>query len=308
MRTDPFPYLETFAEAAERGGFTAAARQLGLSQAAVSQRIQRLEKLLRTALFRREAGRTTLTEAGKRLHGHARRILDITAQAWADVTGATQPVRGELILAASSVPGEHILPRLLVAFRNQHATIEVRVAVSDTDAVLKAVDQGKAHLGLVGGQGGGAHLEFRRLLRDELVLVVPKGHPWWRKKQVSVEQLVAQPLIQREGGSGSRRCLERALERVGVSAATLNVVIELGSSEAIKEAVLQRLGVAVLSRRAVHKEMRAGQVKALAIHGLDLDRDIFVVRDRRRALPTSAQLFLDLVNPEPEKPSIWSGP
>src|SRR5262249_42751193 len=150
----------------------------------------------------------------------------------------------------------------------------------------------QAHLGLVGGQGGGAHLEFRRLARDELVLVVPKGHPWWRKKRVSVEQLVAQPLIQREGGSGSRRCLERALERVGVSSARLNVVLELGSSEAIKEAVLERLGVAVLSRRAVHKEVRAGQLKTVAIEGLALDRDIFTVRDRRRPLPTSAQLFL----------------
>src|ERR1700730_17167324 len=113
MRIDPFPYLETFAEAAERGSFTAAARHLGLSQAAISQRIQRLEGLLRAPLFRREAGKATLTDAGRRLHGYARRILDLTAEAWAAVTGAKEPITGELILAASSVPGQHILPRTL---------------------------------------------------------------------------------------------------------------------------------------------------------------------------------------------------
>src|SRR5262245_4230074 len=302
MHLDQLPHLGTFAEAAERGSFTAAARHLGLSQAAVSQRIQALERLLRTALFRREGGKVTLTEVGRRLHGHARPILDLTAQAWVDVTGAREPVRGELILAASSVPGQHILPRTLATFRRLRPTVRVCVSVSDTDAVLREVEQGKAHLGLVGGRGGSPHLAFRRFACDELVLVVPRGHPWWRKKRVTVEELVAQPLIQRERGSGSRRCLERSLERVGITESGLNVVLELGSSEAIKEAVLEGLGVAVLSRRVVQKEVRAGQFKALTVDGLTLDRDIFIVQDGRRALPASAQLFLDLVKPEPERP------
>lgn len=306
MRADHFPHLGTFAEAAERGSFTAAARHLGLSQAAVSQRIQALEGVLRIALFRREAGKVTLTEAGRKLHAHARRILDLTDEAWTDVTGAKEPVKGELILAASSVPGQHILPRILATFRRLHPNVQVRVSVSDTDAVLKEIEHGRANLGLVGGQGGGSHLAFRRLACDELVLVVPKGHPWWRKRRVTVEDLVAQPLIQRESGSGSRRCLERSLERVGVSAASLNVHLELGSSEAIKEAVLEGLGLAVLSRRVVQKEVRAGQFKAVMVDGLTLDRDIFIVRDKRRALPAAAQLFLDLVKPDTEKPASSS--
>jgi molybdate transport repressor ModE-like protein len=302
MPFDHLPHLGTFAEAAERGSFTAAARHLGLSQAAVSQRIQTLERLLRTALFRREGGKVTLTEAGRKLHDHARPILALTARALADVTGAREPVKGELVLAASSVPGQHILPRTLATFRRLHPTVRVRVSVSDTDAVFREVEQGKAHLGLVGGQGGSAHLAFRRFACDELVLVVPRGHPWWRKKWVTVEELVAQPLIQRERGSGSRRCLERSLERVGVAEASLNVVLELGSSEGIKEAVLEGLGVAVLSRRVVQTEVRAGQFKAVPVEGLTLDRDIFLIQDRRRALPASAQLFLELVHPEPERP------
>jgi DNA-binding transcriptional LysR family regulator len=206
------------------------------------------------------------------------------------------------MLAASSVPGQHILPRMLATFRRAHPAVWVRVSVSDTDAVLREVEQGKAHLGLVGGQGGSSHLVFRRFACDELVLVIPRSHPWWRKKQVTVEELVAQPLIQRERGSGSRRCLEHSLARVGVAESNLNVILELGSSEAIKEAVLEGLGLAILSRRVVQNEVRAGQFKALTVQGLTLDRDMFIIHDMRRALPASARLFLELVKPEPERP------
>jgi DNA-binding transcriptional LysR family regulator len=299
----PFPHLETFVEAAERGTFTAAARQLGLTQAAVSQRIHQLETAVGTAVFRRDPGRVTLTDAGQELYAYARRIQDLTAEAWAAVTGRAGEARGELVLAASSVPGEHLLPPTLAAFRRRHPRVEVRVSVTDTEDVLRQVERGDAHLGLVGGQGGGSQLEFRRFACDELVLVVPKGHPWWRKRQVTVADLLTQPLIQRERGSGSRRCLERSLDRLGVPLSSLNVVLELGSTEAIKEAVLRRVGVAVLSRRAIGQEVKAGRLKALRVRGLTLDRDIYLVRDRRRVLPGPARLFLALVRPLPERRS-----
>jgi DNA-binding transcriptional LysR family regulator len=297
----PIPHLETFVEAAERGSFTAAARHLGLTQAAVSQRIQKLETALDTPLFRRAGGRVALTDAGRRLHEYASRIDELTAEAWAAVTGRAAEPAGELVLAASSVPGQHLLPPTLAAFRKLHPHVRVRVAVSDTDDVLRQVTAGDAHLGLVGGRADGPHLEFRRFACDELVLVVPRGHRWWRMRVVPLADLVAQPLIQRERGSGSRRCLERSLERLGVAPTDLNVVLELGSTEAIKEAVRRRVGVAVLSRRAVRAEVKAGHLRALQVEGLTLDRDIYLVRDRRRGLPGPARLFVALVDPEPER-------
>jgi DNA-binding transcriptional LysR family regulator len=300
MSTEPLPHLETFAEAAERGSFTATARHLGLTQAAVSQRIQLLEAALRTVLFRRAPDGVTLTDAGKRLHEYARRILALTAEARAAVTGATDEVAAELVLAASSVPGQHLLPPLLAAFRQRHPHVRVRMFVSDTDAVLRQVEHGEAHLGLTGGQGAAPHLEFRRLAGDELALVVPANHPWRRKHHITVRDLLAQPLVQREEGSGTRRCMERALERMGVAPARLTVALELGSTEAVKSAILEGAGAAVLSRRAVEHEVEVGRLKAIAVEGLTLDRDIYVVRDRRRALPGAAELFLAFLKPEPE--------
>jgi DNA-binding transcriptional LysR family regulator len=297
MTADQLPYLETFAKAAEFSSFTAAARTLGLTQAAVSQRIQALEGALGVSLFRRGGGRVVLTDAGQRLYSFAERILALHREAVQEVTGHTAPLTGELSLAASSVPGEHLLPQLLSLFRQKHPHIQVKVTVADSEIVLGRVEHGQAHLGLVGKKGDSPHLDYRCFACDTLAVVVPAAHPWRGRKQVSLGQLAGQPLIVREPGSGSRWCLERALVKAGKSLADLQVALEVGSNEAIKEAVLQGLGLAVLSTHAVAKEVRAGRLHALKVRGLPLLREMFAVRDRRRALPVPARLFLDLLEP-----------
>jgi LysR family transcriptional regulator, low CO2-responsive transcriptional regulator len=297
MSPGQLPFLETFLKAAERNSFTAAARALGLTQSAVSQRVQALESALGVSLFHRRGGRVLLTEAGKRLHPYAERILTLSREARADVTGRKEPLTGELSLAASSVPGEHLLPVLLSTFRRRHPHVQVRATVADSQAVLTAVEHGHAHLGLVGKKGESAHLEYRCFACDRMTLVVPARHPWARRKAVSVEELCGQPLVLREPGSGSRWCLEQALARAGKSLRDVKVAVELGSNEAIKEAVLRGLGLAVLSTHAVEREVRARRLRALTVTGLPLEREMFVVWDRRRALPIPARLFLDLLEP-----------
>jgi DNA-binding transcriptional LysR family regulator len=299
MESDPLPHLDTFAEAAERSSFTATARALRLTQAAVSQRIAVLEQALGTALFERRSGRVLLTEAGRKLHDFARRILELHREARAAVSGQSAPRTGELSLAASSVPGEHLLPDLLEAFRRRHPQIRVRASVADTRNVLTQVEQGQAHLGLVGGQSESPRLEYRSVGHDTLALLVPPTHPWSQRKRVTLKQLAEQPLIVREEGSGSRACLERDLERAGWSLRDLRIALELGSNEGIKEAVLRGLGLAVLSTRTVTRELESGQLRAVHIAGLPLSREMFVVWDRRRALPIPARLFLDLLENNP---------
>jgi DNA-binding transcriptional LysR family regulator len=173
------------------------------------------------------------------------------------------------------------------------------VTVADSQAVLDQVERGKAHLGLVGGKSNSAHLEFRPFACDRMVLVVPEGHSWRRRKRVSLTQLCGQPLVLREAGSGSRWCLEQALAKAGRSVNDLQVVLELGSNEGIKEAVLRGTGLAVLSTHAVKKELAAGKLHALQVNDLRLEREMFVVRDRRRVLPIPATLFLDFIDPSP---------
>jgi DNA-binding transcriptional LysR family regulator len=297
--TEPLPYLNTFARAAERGSFTAAARELGLSQAAVSQRVQALERELGVPLFRRVGGKVELTDAGRRLHDYARRILDLHREARHEVTGKEAPVTGELAIAASSVPGEHLLPALLATFGAKHPHVRVQAAVSDSAAVIGLVESGAVSVGLVGRRTDGAALEFRHLANDRMVVVAPPGHALSKKKRVTLAQLAAHPLVVREAGSGLRHCFEAALVRAGRSLSDLRVALELGSNEAIKEAVLRGVGVAVLSTLAVRKEVAAGRLLALEVEGIGCDRELFVVTDRRRVLPTPARLFVNLLQADP---------
>jgi DNA-binding transcriptional LysR family regulator len=293
------PHLETFSKAAELSSFTGAAKALRLSQAAVSQRVQALERKLGTALFKRQGGRVLLTEAGQKLYAFAQRILDLHRQARHEITGHETPIAGELVLAASSIPGEHLLPALLSAFGQRHAHIRVRAAVSDSMAVMAQVERGEVSLGLVGRKTDNPNLEFRYLASDRMVLVVPPDHALSKRKKLSVKQLPRYPLVLREVGSGLRHCFEKSLEKAGLSLTNLRVALELGSNEAIKEAVLRGVGIAILSTYAVQKELRTGALHGLEVGDLHCDRDMFIVHDKRRVLPVGARLFLLFLETHP---------
>jgi DNA-binding transcriptional LysR family regulator len=299
MAPETLAHLDTFAIAAERSSFTAAARELGLTQAAVSQRIAGLERELGVPLFRRAAGRVELTDAGRRLHEYARRILDLHREARREVSGRETPVAGDLLIAASSVPGEYLLPALLAAFGRKYPQVRVRAAVGNSAAVIEMVERGEVSVGLVGRKADSAHLEFRYLATDRMVLVIPPAHPLSRKKAVTVNQLAAQPLVLREAGSGLRHCFEKSLEQAGRLLTELRVVLELGSNEAIKEAVHRGVGVAVLSVFAVQKELDAGGLRVLEFKDIHCDREMFVVNDRRRVLPLPARLFMTFLATNP---------
>jgi DNA-binding transcriptional LysR family regulator len=293
------PYLATFSKAAELSSFTGAAKALRLTQASVSQRVQALERTLGTPLFQRQGGRVLLTEAGRKLYEHAQRILDLHRQARRDISGHEATVSGELALAASSVPGEHLLPALLSLFGQTHPHIQVRAAISDSMGALAQVERGEVSLGLVGRKTNNPHLEFRYLANDHMVLVVPPGHALSRRKKIAVTQLPRHPMVLREVGSGLRHSFEKSLDKAGLSLADLRIALELGSNEAIKEAVRRGVGVALLSTYAVQKELRAGQLHGVEVSGLQCDRDMYIVQDRRRVLSLPARLFLLFLETHP---------
>jgi DNA-binding transcriptional LysR family regulator len=296
---EQLPHLETFSKAAELSNFTEAARALKLTQAAVSQRVHALERTVGKPLFRRRGGRVLLTDAGQRLYEYAQQILDLHREARRTISGKEAPVAGELLLAASSIPGEHLLPELLSVFGQKHPNIQVRASVSDSLTAIAQVERGQVNLGLVGRKTDKPHLEFRYLASDRMVLVVPKGHPLSRRKKVSLKQLAGYPLVLREAGSGLRHCFVKSLERAGKSLANLRIALELGSNEAIKEAVLRGIGVALLSTYAVQKELQTGRLVAREVSDLRCDRDMYVVLDRRRVLPLPARVFLNFLEAHP---------
>jgi DNA-binding transcriptional LysR family regulator len=272
-----------------------------VTQAAVSGRIRALENELGIVLFDRQSGGVRLTTEGRKLYGLARKILDLHQEARASLTGRRPPLSGELLVAASSVPGESLLPAFLGTFREKQPGIQVRVAVNDSQQALAAVEVGKAQLGIVGRLPVGPHFEFRPVGEDELVGIVHPGHPSASKGSMPLSRFTKEPLIIREPGSGSRERLVEALRAAGLALADVHVILELGSNEAIKSLVEQGTGMAVLSRMSVSAELARKQLAMVRIPELDLARSFYLVWDRRRVLSPVAQAFVSqLIHPQAE--------
>jgi DNA-binding transcriptional LysR family regulator len=201
-------------------------------------------------------------------------------------------VAGDLQIGASSIPGEHLLPPLLAGFRKRYPSVQVHVRIADSGEIMDQLERGKVQVGLVGQKPASEHLECRPFATDRMTVVVPADHPWAKRRRATLKQLAGQPLILREPGSGLRHCFEKSLTRAGLTLGDFRVVLELGSNEMIKSAVLRGNGIAILSLLAARKEIDAGQLVAVSVRGLKCDRELYVAHDRRRALPGPARVFL----------------
>ncbi|MEJ7637360.1 MAG: selenium metabolism-associated LysR family transcriptional regulator [Singulisphaera sp.] len=296
------PHLSTFARAAEQGSFTAAAADLHITQAAVSQRMATLENELRVSLFDRRGGRIALTETGQRLYEYSRKILDLHAEARMSLCGFHPAVSGDLPIAASSVPGECYLPALLSAFRETYPLVHVRATVGDSGSVMNEVAKGQATLGLVGQKTDKPALESQPIGTDTLVLIVPPEHSRAGRRSITLKALAAESLIIREAGSGSRCALKKGLERAGSSLAAMNITLEMGSNAAIKDAVRRGLGSSFVSRSTVERELSSGELRAVPVRGLVVTRHLYVVHHRRRPLSPAAMVFLHFLQSHPLKP------
>ena len=284
--------MRTFAAAAERESFTRAAESLNLTQAAVSQQVAALQKELGTELFERRGRGVCLTAAGRQLYEYARQILDLVAEASRQVGGAKSPVSGHLRIATSSVPAECLVPELLAVFRVRFPEVRESLAVSDSQMAAAAVEAGEADLGFVGELPGSSALEATAVGDDELVLIVAADHPLADKGTTTLKQLRREALIVREPGSGSRRCLERALDEHGLSLADLEIAMEVNSNDAIRAAVERGVGIAFLSQRDKRHEVGLASVK---IRGFRVRRQLYLIRNTGRILATPARQFLQFV-------------
>jgi len=286
-------HLTSFTAVAEQRSFTRAAATLGLTQAAVSQQVASLEKELAVRLFERRPKGVELTEAGERLYGYAQQILDLLANAKADLGKAPRTISGELRIAASTVPAESLLPELLADFRARFPHATESLAVTDSSVAARSVESGDADIGFVGDLPDNSPLQATVVSQDDLCLVVALDHPWATRRRATLKQLAQEPFIVREPGSGTRRCIERALENHGTSLATLSIVMEANSNRAIHDAVARRVGVAFLSSQSAGA---SDQVVPIQVRGFHPRRNIFLVHSSQRTLPAVARAFLTFVD------------
>ena len=285
--------LLTFRTVVDKGSFSQAAEELEVSQPAVSFQIRALEERLGHRLLDRSGRRVRLTEAGEVVYRYARRMIGLEAELEREMGEIGTRVSGRLVLGSSTGPGEVLLPRLLGAFHEAHPEVKVSLVVSDTQTVCERVLDDELELGVVGAARPQRGLVFEPFVRDELVAIVPPGHPLADRGSVTLEELAAEPMLIQQEGSGVRSVVESALRESGVRDRDLKVAMELGLQQSVKAAVLDGFGITVISRLAVERELADGSLVALALEGAGLERSFFAVRHAGRTPKRVTQAFVD---------------
>jgi DNA-binding transcriptional LysR family regulator len=283
--------LEIFVKVAELGSFSKAAATLFLTQPTVSERIRTLEDELGVRLLDRLGRGAAVTKAGQLLLVHARRMLAISREARQAMDQFLGRMSGELLVGASTIPGEYVLPALIGRFKEKYPDISITLLIGDSQAVIDWVAEGRAELGVAGARLGHRGVDYKELMPDELVVVVPAAHPWHGRSLITLEELRSEPLLIRERGSGTRAALEAALAEAGMDLGSFRIVGEMGSTQAIKQAVKAGVGLSVVSRRAVEDEGKAGLVGCLDVKDLKVTRSFYLATHRERSRSPLAEAF-----------------
>ncbi|HZP37069.1 MAG TPA: selenium metabolism-associated LysR family transcriptional regulator [Methylomirabilota bacterium] len=290
--------LEIFAKVAELGSFSRAAQALFLTQPTVSEHIRALEDELGVRLLDRLGRGAAVTKGGALLLGYAQRMLTLAREARQAMESFQGRMSGDLLVGASTIPGEYILPALIGRFKEKFPDVAITLLIGGSRTVNDWVLEGRAEIGVVGARPSHRALEHRELLPDDIVLIVGAGHPWQGRREVTLDELRGEPLLLREQGSGTRAALERGLEAAGADLSGFRVVGEMGSTQAIKQAVKAGVGVSLISRRAVEEECRVGSVWCLKVAGLQIDRAFYLVTHRERSRSPLAEAFRAFVEGE----------
>ena len=289
--------LQAFCKIVERKSFSRAAEAMLLSQPTVSGHIKTLEDALGLRLFDRSGKQVTPTQAGDLLYGYARRILALFGEAEQALAEFKGGLKGSLCIGGSSIPGSYVLPPLIARFKQEYPGVKIHLQIGDSRAACRSVAEGHCDLAAVGAKFDDARLRFEPLADDEMMLVVPRSHAWARKRTARLKDLLGQPFIVREVGSGSRQFAEQTLAARGLDPRDLTVVAEMGSNEAVRQAVKAGFGMAIISHRAVEDDLRAGALAAVRLDSVRFVRQFFLAAHKTRTQSPACRAFLRFVLP-----------
>ncbi|MFZ5590465.1 MAG: selenium metabolism-associated LysR family transcriptional regulator [Bacillota bacterium] len=285
-----------FKTVADKKSFSGAAQALFISQPAVSMHIKSLEDHFGTRLFDRNTQQVTITEAGRILYEYVEKILLLLDEAEKDISALTGCIRGTLSVGASFTLGEYVIPQVLGCFKKQHPQVRALLKVTNTEQIVKLVLEQALDLGLVESRVDNFELIAKPFMKDELIVLLPVDHPLAGKEFILIDELVALPFILREQGSGTRKITEDRLKEAGINLSELNVVMELGSTEAVKEAVEAGFGATIISKWAVQKELKLGTLVAVKVKEVSLVRKFYVIYNKNKSQTSVVKEFISFLS------------
>lgn len=280
--------LNVFLQAAETLSFSQAAHLLHMTQPTVSRRISELENELEMELFERSGAGLRLTEAGRWLIPLARKMVQQSNELEAMVKSLHQEIAGRLRIACTTAAGKYILPHLAARFRARHPGVQISILACTQDDALERILQEEAELCVLSVETNNPGLQCQYFFTDHILLLAPANHAWSTRQFIEPAELLDTPIIMRESTSGTRRVLLAELAAHDIALDDLDVLIEVGSAEAIIAAVGGGVGVSFVSRIAAAYALAFECVVEVPVSGFDLRRKICMAR-RRLAVPSRAQ-------------------
>lgn len=287
--------LKVFIAAAEELNFSRAAHRLHISQSAVSQNIQAMERAYGVELFLRHGRSVQLSEVGQSLLPKARDVLTamrLLEDLLANIQGE---VGGELTIGCSTTSGKYLLPSLLAAFRQQYPLVRTRISVSSRVSVIERLLEQNLALGVVSRKVEHRDLEYMPLFEDQIILIVPSTHPWGKTGHAIPADLVDQPFIRREDSSSTYQASMEAIQPHGITPDMLNNIMELANAEAIEMAVEQGIGIAFVSELVAARGLALGKLKRVEVAGVSITQNVYLCRQVAAAFTCAEARFWEFI-------------
>ena len=256
-------HLRALVAVVDSGSFSAASQELGLTQPAVSMQLKSLESELGMELIQRAPEGTKPTPSGRAVYEKAKEILAGVRELETLVRDLNAGYAGSVVIGASSIPAAYLVPRLITEFTKKRPRISVSLRVSDTQKTLDRLLEGTVDVAFVGGARSDDRIVFLPFSKDEIVLIVPPGHPWEKLEKVTSDLFTSERLIVRETGSGTRAAVEEGLRELGINAGLFKDMVEVDSAEAVISSVEAGLGVSFVSGLAASHALRLGRVRTV---------------------------------------------
>ena len=299
--------LRAFVNVAENRSFTKAAKIMYMTQPAISAQIKALENRLEVRLLERNDKNIVLTEAGNIFYAEAQKILSLYDGFLGAINELKGVRRGSLLISASTIPGEYVLPRLIGGFKRVYPGIEISLKISDTGKVAQQLIDRSIDLGVIGAPVKHEVISLKEFLKDELVIIGPR-QTGSRQRGLSIDELTKSNLVLRERDSGTRMMFFEKLEANGVDTNSLQVVMELGSTRAIISAVESGLGLSVVSRLAALDSLALGKIREIRVQGIDnITRYLYLAWNKNKYRSYALKAFFSYLNSSQEISNKISG-
>jgi len=283
--------LEIFVTIAATGSFSKGAEAACVTQSTASQHIATLEESCGVRLLDRTGRGAVTTEAGKIMLTHARQVIKSLKDTEQAILRFRQADGVELSVGGSTIPGTYLLPKAIAALRASDPGIRVKVEIGDSSDILARLIDENIEIAIVGAAADDKRFTTEALGCDEIILVVRKGHPWCGRKSVQLEELLREPIVMREKGSGTSDAVSAALIQQGIAPGDLSACATLPGSEAIKQAVLAECGIAFISELAVRGELKRGELVSINLSGIAITRSFSLVHRKGRTVSPAATAF-----------------